>query len=66
MNNRSIIILAFFVAAGFYISCGGNESVEPAVPVTETSTGEHENPDEATLTADQLKTIGIEFGKIAE
>lgn len=66
MNNRSIIILAFFVAAGFYISCGGNESTEPAVPVTETSTGEHENPDEATLTAEQLKTIGIEFGKIEQ
>ena len=66
MNNRSIIILAFFVAAGFYISCGGNESTEPAVPVTETPKEEHENPDEATLTAEQLKTIGIEFGKIEQ
>ncbi|HQW92063.1 MAG: efflux RND transporter periplasmic adaptor subunit [Chitinophagaceae bacterium] len=66
MNNRSIIILAFFVAAGFYISCGGNESAEPAVPVTETPKEEHENPDEATLTAEQLKTIGIEFGKIEQ
>ncbi|MBK8496273.1 MAG: efflux RND transporter periplasmic adaptor subunit [Chitinophagaceae bacterium] len=66
MNNRSIIILAFFVTAGFFVSCGGNDRSEPAVPETETPKEEHENPDEATLTAEQLKTIGIEFGKIEQ
>ncbi len=66
MKNRSVIIITLFVAAGFFFSCGGNDKVEPAAPETETHKNEHENPDEATLTADQIKTIGIELGVIEQ
>lgn len=66
MKNRSVIIIVLFVAAGLFVSCGGNDKVEPAAPATETTEDEHEKPDEATLTAEQIKTIGIEFGVIEQ
>jgi len=66
MNNRSFIIIPIFVAAGFIVSCGGNEKVEPTAAETGTPEAEHEKPDEVTLTAEQLKTIGIEFGAIEQ
>lgn len=66
MKNRSVIIIIFFVAAGFFVSCGGNDKLEPAAPVTEIPEDEHEKPDEATLTAEQIKTIGIELGVIEQ
>ncbi len=66
MKNRSVIIINFFVAAGFFVSCGGNDKVEPAAPGTTITENEHEKPDEATLTAEQIKTIGIELGVIEQ
>ncbi len=66
MNNRSIIIMVFFVAAGFLLSCGGNEKAEPVAAETAATGTEHESPDEATLTQEQLTTIGIEFGNIEQ
>ena len=66
MKNRSVIIIIFFVAAGFFVSCGGNDKVEPAAPGTTITENEHEKPDEATLTAEQIKTIGIELGVIEQ
>jgi len=66
MNNRSIIIMVFFVAAGFLLSCGGNEKEEPVAAETTATGDKHENPDEATLTHEQLKTIGIELGHIEQ
>lgn len=66
MKNRSVIIIIFFVAAGFFVSCGGNDKVEPAASGTEITENEHEKPDEATLTAEQIKTIGIELGVIEQ
>lgn len=66
MNNRSVIIMVFFVAAGFLLSCGGNEKAEPVAAETAATGDEHDNPDEATLTQEQLTTIGIEFGNIEQ
>ncbi len=66
MNNRAVIIIVLFAAAGFFASCGGNDRKEPAAPVTAIPEDIHENPDEATLTAEQVKTIGIELGTIEQ
>ncbi len=66
MNNRAVIIIVLFAAAGFCASCGGNDRKEPAAPVTAIPEDKHENPDEATLTAEQVKTIGIELGTIEQ
>lgn len=66
MKNKSIIIITLFAAAVFFVSCGSRDKTEIASPETETHVDEHANPDEATLTADQIKTIGIEFGSIEQ
>ena len=66
MKNKSIIIITFFGAVVFFTSCGGGNKTEVATAEAETQKEEHENPDEATLTAEQLKTIGIEFGVIEQ
>lgn len=65
MKNKSVIIISLF-AAVFFVSCGGKDKTEATTIETETHVDEHENPDEAMLTADQIKTIGIEFGFIEQ
>ncbi len=67
MKNRSIIIIAIFTTAVFFISCGGKDKTETTVTETEAPAAEqHVEADEAILTADQIKTIGIEFGAIEQ
>lgn len=67
MKNRSIIMIATFMVAVFFASCGGKDKTETAVTETEAQVDEHhEQADEAVLTADQIKTIGIEFGTIEQ
>ena len=66
MKNKTITIISFFILAVFIFSCGADDKTVSATTVTETTTEEHENPDEATLTADQMKTIGIELGTIEQ
>lgn len=66
MKNISLIIFTLCAAAVFFVSCGSKDKTETASPETETHVDEHANPDEATLTADQIKTIGIEFGSIEQ
>ena len=57
------IILSGFV---LFVSCGSKEKKE-AVKTEETSKeGENAKPDEATLTAEQIQTIGIELGSNEE
>ncbi|MBS1752495.1 MAG: efflux RND transporter periplasmic adaptor subunit [Bacteroidetes bacterium] len=65
MKNKSVFIITL-IAAAFFVSCGSKDKTETASPETETHADEHTNPDEATLTADQIKTIGIEFGAIEQ
>lgn len=65
MKNKSVFIITLITAA-FFVSCGSKDKTETASPETETHADEHTNPDEATLTADQIKTIGIEFGAIEQ
>ena len=66
MKNKSVIIFTLCAASFFFVSCGSKDKTETASPETETHVDEHANPDEATLTADQIKTIGIEFGSIEQ
>lgn len=67
MKNSSIIIIAIFITAAFIASCRGKDKTETTVTETDAPTDEkHEEADEAILTADQIKTIGIEFGSIEQ
>ncbi len=65
MKNKSIIIITLFAAAVFFVSCGGSDKKEAAAE-PEKQEEAPENPDEATLTAEQIKTIGVEFGVIEQ
>lgn len=65
MKNKSIFIATLFAAVVFFTACGGSDKKEAATE-PEKHEEKHENPDEATLTADQIKTIGVEFGVIEQ
>ena len=57
------IILSGFV---FFVSCGSKDNKEVAKTEETPKEEEQSKPDEATLTAEQMKTIGIELGSIEE
>ena len=57
------IILSGFV---FLISCGSKETKEVTKTEETPKEEEHTKPGEAVLTAEQIKTIGIELGSIEE
>ena len=57
------IILSGFV---FLISCGSKETKEVTKTEETPKEEEHTKPGEAVLTAEQMKTIGIELGSIEE
>lgn len=65
--KKYIIITIAFLSLTALVSCGGSGSAEPASTEKE---GEHEdgheNPNTATLTEEQIKSIGIEMGIIEE
>jgi RND family efflux transporter MFP subunit len=66
MKNKSIIIITFFAASVFFVSCSGSDKTEVTTTQPETHEDEHENPDEAILTSDQIETIAIELGVIEQ
>ncbi|MBS1744016.1 MAG: efflux RND transporter periplasmic adaptor subunit [Bacteroidetes bacterium] len=62
--NKLISILLIVIV---FASCSGKDSSEPiktAEPPKEEA--EHENTNEATLTAEQMKTIGIQLGSVEQ
>ncbi len=65
--KKYIIVAIAFLSLTALVSCGGSGSAEPATTKKE---GEHEdsheNPNTATLTEEQIKSIGIEMGIIEE
>lgn len=66
--KKLLIILSILTAPILIVSCGAkNKSGEE---VTKTAEGEHEdeheNPNTATLTEEQMKSIGVELGVIEE
>ena len=63
--KKFLIIAIIFLGIVSFISCGSKENKEP-VKTEEAQEEVHENPDEATLTTEQMKTIGIELGSIEQ
>lgn len=67
--KKSIIIMALFVVTASIVSCGGKNGKETAeAPKHEEAEheDEHENSNTATLTEEQMKSIGLELGGIEE
>lgn len=66
MKKILIIVTALFSMAVFS-SCGSKDNTETAKEENhEAGAGEHENENTATLTEDQIKSIGIELGSIEQ
>ncbi len=60
--KKFLIIAIIFTSQAVVLSCGGKTKIE-----TEATTEEaDENPNMATLTEEQIKSIGIEFGTIEQ
>ena len=63
--KKFLIIAVIFTGIVSIISCGSKDNTETAKP-EENHKDEHENPNIATLTEEQMKSIGIELGIIEE
>lgn len=63
--KKFLIIAIIFTGLVSIISCGSKDNTETAKP-EEDHKDEHENPNTATLTEEQMKSIGIELGTIEE
>ncbi len=69
--KKFLISIMIFASFFFIISCGGKGSSAETensgeAKTEEGHTDEHENPNMATLTEDQIKSIGIELGVIEQ
>ena len=69
--KKFLIAIIIFASLVFVVSCGGKSSSAETensgeAKTEEGHTDEHENPNIATLTEDQIKSIGIEFGVIEQ
>lgn len=66
--KKLLIILTISTATLLFVSCGATSEESAAAPKTEE--GEHEdehaNPNTATLTEEQMKSIGVELGVVEE
>jgi RND family efflux transporter MFP subunit len=70
MSKKYLIIIVLFANSFWFASCGSKENAETAkTEEVKTEAGhedEHENTNTATLTEEQIKSIGIELGIIEE
>lgn len=72
MMKQFLIAVMLFASLAFLVSCGGKnksakEEEAPTTAKTEDGhAGEQENPNMATLTDEQIKSIGIELGAIEQ
>lgn len=63
--KKFLAIISFFITAVLFASCGNSN--EPEASKEETAhKDEHENPNTATLTNEQMKSIGVQLGQIEE
>jgi len=60
-----VVIITVFLATFLVSSCGSKSNTE-VVKEEQAHTDEHENPNTATLTEEQIKSIGIELGSIEQ
>ena len=63
--KNTFIIIATYTSSFLLFGCGNKASTK-TVKVEETHEDEHENSNSATLTEEQIRTIGIEFGSIEQ
>lgn len=64
--KKFLIIAVIFTGLISIVSCESKDKTETAKPEEEGHKDEHENPNTATLTEEQMKSIGIELGTIEE
>ena len=64
--KKLLIISIIFTGIVSFISCGSKENKEQVNTEEVPKEDVHENPDEATLTSEQMKTIGIVLGSIEQ
>lgn len=70
--KKFLMITMIFASLVFLVSCGSKSSTEETTDTKvakteeEGHTDEHENPNAATLTEDQIKSIGVELGTIEQ
>ncbi len=69
--KKLLITISFFASLAFFVSCGGKKSDDETIKTEEAKPGEEgkeeqENPNTATLTDEQIKSIGIEWGPIEQ
>jgi cobalt-zinc-cadmium efflux system membrane fusion protein len=64
--KKFIIIAIIFTGLAAVHSCGSKGNTETAATAEEGHEDEHENPNMATLTDEQIKSIGIELGIIEQ
>lgn len=63
---KQFIITTFIITTAFFLlSCGGKKTEPEAKPAVE-STEEHEEAQGASLTPEQMKSIGVELGSIEQ
>ena len=63
--KKFLIIAIIFTSLAAFVSCGGKGNAETA-KAEETHEDEHANINTATLSEEQIKSIGIELGTIEE
>lgn len=64
--KKFLIIAIIFTGIVSFVSCGSKDNKDPVTTDETTKMEELENSDKATLTAAQMKTIGIELGTIEQ
>lgn len=66
--KKLLILLTISITSFILLSCGGKSKVSEETVKTEEAghEDEHENPNTATLTEEQMKSIGVELGVIEE
>src|SRR4051812_39172161 len=63
--KKFVVLILLFITGILFVSCGN--SSEPEVGKEEAAHKEvHENPNMATLTNEQMKSIGVQLGQIEE
>ncbi len=64
--KKFLIIAVILTSLVSFTSCGSKGNAEAAKPEEEGHTDEHENKNTATLTEEQIKSIGVELGVIED
>ena len=64
--KKFLIITIIFTSLIAILSCGNRDTTETTATTEEVPADEDENPNMATLTEEQIKSIGIELGSIEQ